>query len=561
MRACRRTRRATQFHPPTFQVEAINTATDAGVALDARAAASRYVLGLVFVILLLISIIIYGMWVATGVAAEKSSRVMELMISAASAPQMLTGKVVGIGAAGLTQYIAIAIPAFVLLALQNQIATAVLGPDWVTGAPLGGMSVPLLLGYGVFFLLGFVLFALIYASMGSFVSRPDDLQTLSLPLSLVAMAGYLVAVVALGGASGGFVVLASFVPPFSPFVMLARLMVSAVAAVGDRAVGRVARGGHRGDRGLRDADVCGGRAAVRAAAGVAGVRGGGAAGLTASAELARDATPILSAATFVAGSARSRLDQFGRRTRASFVSGRIRQSSSSGNRLIRPGRGGGRVGASSSTRHRPRRRTRPRRHEPPQPAANPRQVRARALPGQDPGDPLRHGRLEQRDPFGRDGRHRHHLIARPQHPPQSLAPADQRLRQQRAAVEMEQVEGEERDRPPRLARQPPPELEVIRPPGRIDHDQLAIEDRRPRRDPHRQPGQLRQRRADIAPRGVAHDHVAAARPGRSARSRPARARRPTTARTGARPNRTAPAAGAGASAAGPGDRAARRPRG
>jgi len=216
------------FHPPAFQVDSINTAIDAGVALDARQAASRYVLGLIFVILLLISIIIYGMWVATGVAAEKSSRVMELMISAASAPQMLTGKVVGIGAAGLTQYLAIAIPAFVLLALQNQIAAAVLGPDWVTGAPLGGLSGPLLIGYGVFFMLGYVLFALIYASMGSFVSRPDDLQTLSLPLSLVAMAGYLVAVVALGGASGALVVLTSFVPPFSPFVMLARIMVSAV---------------------------------------------------------------------------------------------------------------------------------------------------------------------------------------------------------------------------------------------------------------------------------------------------------------------------------------------
>ncbi|MFL5676202.1 MAG: ABC transporter permease [Chloroflexota bacterium] len=216
------------FHPPGFQVESINTAVDAGVALDARQAASRYVLGLVFVILLLISIIIYGMWVATGVAAEKSSRVMELMISAASAPQMLTGTVVGIGAAGLTQYIAIAIPAFVLLALQNQIATAVLGPDWVTGAPLGGLSGPLLVGYGVFFMLGYVLFALIYASMGSFVSRPDDLQTLSLPLSLVAMSGYLVAVVALGGATGTVVVLLSFLPPFSPFVMLARIMVSAV---------------------------------------------------------------------------------------------------------------------------------------------------------------------------------------------------------------------------------------------------------------------------------------------------------------------------------------------
>src|SRR4029077_11332763 len=120
------------FHPPTWRVDSINTAIDAGVALDARQAASRYVLGLVFVILLLISIIIYGMWVAPGVAAEKLSRVIELMITAASAHQMLTGKVVGIGAAGLTQYLAIAIPAFVLLALQNQIAAAVLGPDWVT---------------------------------------------------------------------------------------------------------------------------------------------------------------------------------------------------------------------------------------------------------------------------------------------------------------------------------------------------------------------------------------------------------------------------------------------
>ena len=192
-----------EFHPPAYQVESINIATDAGVALDARQAASRYLLGLVFVILLLISIVIYGMWVATGVAAEKSSRVMELMISAASPRQMLTGKVVGIGAAGLTQYIAIAIPALVLLALQDQIATAVLGPDWVAGAPLG-RSDPgrCCSGYGVFFMLGFTLFALIYAAMGSFVSRPDDLQTLSLPLSLVAMAGYLIAVLVLGGGGG-----------------------------------------------------------------------------------------------------------------------------------------------------------------------------------------------------------------------------------------------------------------------------------------------------------------------------------------------------------------------
>ena len=269
-----------EFHPPSYQVQSLNIATDAGVALDARQAASRHLLGLVFVILLLISIVIYGMWVATGVAAEKSSRVMELMISAASPRQMLTGKVVGIGAAGLTQYIAIAIPALLLLALQDQIATAVLGPDWVAGAPLGGLTPQLLLGYGIFFLLGFTLFALIYAAMGSFVSRPDDLQTLSLPLSLVAMTGYLIAVLVLGGGGGTVLLLASFVPPFSPFVMLARLMVSAVQPWELVAVDRAPAGGHRGHRGRRDPDVRGRRPALRPATRAARVRRRGAARVT-----------------------------------------------------------------------------------------------------------------------------------------------------------------------------------------------------------------------------------------------------------------------------------------
>jgi len=216
------------FMTPTFEVEAQNTASEGGRKLDPQETASRAFLGIVFVVLLFITVVIYGMWVATGVAAEKSSRVMELMISAASPRQMLTGKVVGIGAAGLTQYVAIAAPTLVLIAFQDKIAEAVLGPGWAEGAPLVGLSAGLLLGYGVFFLLGFTLFALIYASMGAFVSRPDDLQTLSLPLSLVAMVGYLTAIVALGGGGGAWVSVASFLPPFSPFVMLARIMVTGV---------------------------------------------------------------------------------------------------------------------------------------------------------------------------------------------------------------------------------------------------------------------------------------------------------------------------------------------
>jgi ABC-2 type transport system permease protein len=216
------------FLPANFEAQQVNVATEAGRTLDAREVASRGFLGIVFVVLLFITVVIYGMWVATGVASEKSSRVMELMVSAASPHQLLTGKVVGIGAAGLTQYLAIAIPTLLVVALQDRIATVLLGPGGTEGTPIVGLSLGLLAAYGVFFLLGFTLFALIYAAMGSFVSRPDDLQTLSLPLSLLATLGYLTAVMALGGGGSTWVTIASFLPPFSPFVMLARLMVAAV---------------------------------------------------------------------------------------------------------------------------------------------------------------------------------------------------------------------------------------------------------------------------------------------------------------------------------------------
>ena len=217
------------FVTPNFAPFSINVPTSGGQPVDQQELASRSFLGIVFVVLIFITVVIYGMWVATGVAAEKSSRVMELMISAASPRQLLTGKVVGIGLAGLTQYLAIAVPALAVLAVQDRIAAAILGPTWASGAPLVGLTPDLLATYGVFFLLGFTLVALIYAAMGAFVSRPEDLQTLSLPLSLLAMVGYLAAIVVLGGGRG-FLMILSFVPPFSPFVMLARVMIGRVEA-------------------------------------------------------------------------------------------------------------------------------------------------------------------------------------------------------------------------------------------------------------------------------------------------------------------------------------------
>ena len=190
--------------------------------------ASRLIVGAVFGVLIFITIVIYGMWVAAGVVAEKSSRVMELLISAASPRQLVIGKAVGIGLAGATQYLLVLTPAIAALLLEDRIASAVLGPDAGIATSLQALSPALLLAFAVFYSLGFALYALIYAAAGSLVSRPEDLQIIALPLSLIAIVGYLQAILALTGGITGFIRFASYVPFWSPFVMLTRLSVGRV---------------------------------------------------------------------------------------------------------------------------------------------------------------------------------------------------------------------------------------------------------------------------------------------------------------------------------------------
>jgi len=215
------------FQLPNVDVVAAAGPTAGGAPLSAADYASRRVIGIVFVVLIFIILVIYGMWVAAGVVAEKASRVMELMISAASARQLVVGKVLGIGAAGLTQFTAVIVPALLALAVEDQVATTLLGRGASVAASLAVLSPALVVACILYFVLGFALYALFYAAAGSLVSRAEDLQILALPLSLVAIVGYLQAVLALSGGSG-FTRIASFVPFWSPFVMLTRLTVGRV---------------------------------------------------------------------------------------------------------------------------------------------------------------------------------------------------------------------------------------------------------------------------------------------------------------------------------------------
>jgi ABC-2 type transport system permease protein len=203
---------------------------------DARGSVSEdanLLLGTGLSMLIFMMIVMYGTWVATSVVEEKSSRVMEVILNAATPFQLLTGKVLGVGAAALTQYGALLLAGCAALFAQGWVASLVLGADASEASLPAGLTfgmLGLLVVYGV---LGFLLFAVLYAGVGSLVSRQEDVNTVTMPLTLVCSAGYIVAVytgLGLLDIRPDVMAVLSQVPFLSPFMMLGRVTAGGVDA-------------------------------------------------------------------------------------------------------------------------------------------------------------------------------------------------------------------------------------------------------------------------------------------------------------------------------------------
>lgn len=166
----------------------------------------RNVIAFIGTILLFISIVTYGQWILIGVVEEKSSRVVEVVLGTVRARHLLAGKVIGIGILGLAQLILIGV-----------LGVYVVGTTEQFDIPEVGIGiVALVVGW---FLLGFTFFATGYAVAGSLVSRQEDAQNASFPLTIVMLAGYFVAIASLESGDNVALRIMSLVPPFSPLTM------------------------------------------------------------------------------------------------------------------------------------------------------------------------------------------------------------------------------------------------------------------------------------------------------------------------------------------------------
>ena len=154
----------------------------------------------------------YGYWVAAGVVEEKSSRVVEVLLSTIRPSQLLRGKILGIGTLGLCQLL--------LIAAVGLTAAQLAG---VLGFPAGAATA---IGWVLFwFVLGFFFYSTLFAVAGSIVSRQEDLQATMTPLSLLIIAAFLVGITSLESPDSTLALVASLLPPTAPLVMPSRIVL------------------------------------------------------------------------------------------------------------------------------------------------------------------------------------------------------------------------------------------------------------------------------------------------------------------------------------------------
>ncbi|MBC8092425.1 MAG: ABC transporter permease [Pseudonocardia sp.] len=167
-------------------------------------------IAIVGTILLFVSLSGYGALVATGVVEEKQSRVVELLLATIKPWQLLAGKVLGLGAVGLLQ--------LVILGGIGLIAAAVAGLLTVPAAAAGMFGMVVL-----WYLIGFFLYAALYAAVGSTVSRQEELNTVVTPLVFVLLIPFILVLNLLpGDPRNPLAAVLSFIPFFSQTVMPAR---------------------------------------------------------------------------------------------------------------------------------------------------------------------------------------------------------------------------------------------------------------------------------------------------------------------------------------------------
>jgi ABC-2 type transport system permease protein len=211
------------FIPLNFSTERITERGRGGSGM------ASVLFGFAIGFLLYMTIIIYGQTIMSSVIEEKTSRVAEVVMSSVPTDTLLAGKVLGVGAVGLTQQILWIATTYILLKLREPLMAKL-------GAPAVSFSLPeISLGAAIllllFFLLGFIFYSSLYAAVGSAVNSEQEARQAATPLMImVVSAGVFIQPVLLNP-TGTTAQVLSLVPITSPIIMPIRMAVTGVPTI------------------------------------------------------------------------------------------------------------------------------------------------------------------------------------------------------------------------------------------------------------------------------------------------------------------------------------------
>ncbi len=157
--------------------------------------------------------------VSSSITTEKTSKIMETLVTSTSPRTIILGKTIGIGLVGLGQVLLFAITAIICakLCLDREILNALLD--------LSNFTPYLAIITIVYFILGYFAYALLYALTGSTVSKPEDIQSANTPVVILTMVGFYLSYFTLTNPTGDLNIFASLLPISSPFCMPLRVMM------------------------------------------------------------------------------------------------------------------------------------------------------------------------------------------------------------------------------------------------------------------------------------------------------------------------------------------------
>ncbi len=189
-----------------------------------------FILAYAGALLIVIFVSTYANIVAAGVAEEKSSRIMEILVNAATPFQLLAGKIVGIGAACLTQMTCLVVVGIGALLLQIPLQAALFGTN--AGGfiqYLTSVSIPFYLLFLIYILLAFFLYATLYAGLSAMVKRQDEVQNATILPRLLVTIGYLLFFLGATSPNAAWTKVLSYIPFWTPTLMMVRIALGTVA--------------------------------------------------------------------------------------------------------------------------------------------------------------------------------------------------------------------------------------------------------------------------------------------------------------------------------------------